>query len=518
MPFTRNPRSRTHVVGGLLAVVLVVAGVVILIGGHTTRRRDASLETESPSSVRTTQALPAHVQGRTADVASGRRVRVRLPHAAKRGNLLTVFVVWSNHARVSLVDSAHDRFYAARRATAWGPHYKAQVFYARNTVGGPTTVRATFGRSVRFGLVYVDEYSGVGRKAPLQSSTVKAGNGPVLRAARLRTQARRELLYAAAASVGTIRTHSSGYTVRSTASGNLVQDRVTGRPGSYGARARHSGGGWVLQLVAFRSGLRTPAPSPGWPGPGNTGVPAGLTLHECPLTITVSGSYDACHFDGDVTVKANNVRISRSLINGAVDTGGDDTGQTGLVISDTTIDCGCLSTNDYKTPVAIQQSNYTLLRVDLMHAGHGAAVQDNVVIKDSWIHDLGGNTQAHKDGIYSGDGSNVVIEHNNIDCNDGPAAGCTSAIGLLVDFGPITHWSINNNLLNTIGSYCFYGGGGPKPYSASYIAFTNNHFGRRDHPNCGFYGPVTYWDSSRPGMTWSGNVWDDTGVPVAAAY
>jgi len=69
MPFTRNPRSRTHVVGGLLAVVLVVAGVVILIGGHTTRRRDASLETESPSSVRTTQALPAPVQGGTPEAA-----------------------------------------------------------------------------------------------------------------------------------------------------------------------------------------------------------------------------------------------------------------------------------------------------------------------------------------------------------------------------------------------------------------------------------------------------------------
>jgi hypothetical protein len=28
---------------------------------------------------------------------------------------------------------------------------------------------------------------------------------------------------------------------------------------------------------------------------------------------------------------------------------------------------------------------------------------------------------------------------------------------------------------------------------------------------------VTYWDSSQPGMVWSGNVWADTGLPVAAA-
>jgi hypothetical protein len=29
---------------------------------------------------------------------------------------------------------------------------------------------------------------------------------------------------------------------------------------------------------------------------------------------------------------------------------------------------------------------------------------------------------------------------------------------------------------------------------------------------------VTYFDSNAPGMVWSGNVWDDTGVPVPADY
>jgi hypothetical protein len=243
-------------------------------------------------------------------------------------------------------------------------------------------------------------------------------------------------------------------------------------------------------------------------------------LHSCSGRITSSGTYDACSFSGTVSVDANNVTITRSLINGPVNAGSGGSGdQSGLVIKDTTINCGCPSTNDSSTPVGIMESNYTLIRVNLYNSGHGAAVKSNVTIQDSYIHDLGGNTAAHKDGIFSGDGSNVVIRHNNIECNDGSAGGCTSAVGLLSDFGTITNYTIDNNLLNTNGSYCFYGGGGPqKPYRPNHITFTNNHFGTKDNAMCGHYGPVTYFDSGAAGNVWSGNVWDATGAVVPASY
>lgn len=262
---------------------------------------------------------------------------------------------------------------------------------------------------------------------------------------------------------------------------------------------------------------RTTTQAPGrWPNGKNTGVPAGVKLHSCPRTISRAGTYDACRFDGGVTVKASNVRITRSLIKGQVDAGsGGSADQHGLVISDSTIDCGCLA-DETHTPAAIGESNYTLLRVNLFNSGHGAAVKSNVTIQDSYIHGLGADTQAHKDGIYSGDGSNVVIRNNTIECN---AEGCTSAIGLLSDFGPISNYTIDGNLLNTSGSYCFYGSGGPqKNYTTNHITFTNNHFGRAYGPKCGRYGPVTYFDARAPGMVWSGNVWEDSGAPVKAAY
>lgn len=238
-------------------------------------------------------------------------------------------------------------------------------------------------------------------------------------------------------------------------------------------------------------------------------------LHTCATNITVAGTYDLCQFNGGVTVRATGVVITRSLIRGQVAGVGDDL--KGVVLRDTTIDCNCLSTNDSSTPVAIQYDNFTLTRVNIFHSGHGVAMGSNVIVTDSYIHDLGGNTEAHKDGIYVGDGNNSFITHSSIDCNDGPDRGCTSAIGLLTDFGTISHFTITKNLLNTIGSYCFYAAGGPsKPFGSDNITFTDNRFARSPQNLCGFYGPVTYWNSSKPGMVWARNTYVD-GVVVNPA-
>jgi hypothetical protein len=255
-----------------------------------------------------------------------------------------------------------------------------------------------------------------------------------------------------------------------------------------------------------------PPPPLTFPDATNTGVPAGTVLHACASPITASGTYDGCQF-GSLQIRTGGVTITRSLIGGQVT--GVNESLFGAVIRDSTIACGCLSTTNSSTPVAIQYNNFTLTRVNLYGSGHGVAMGSNVTVEDSWIHGLGGNTLAHKDGIYVGDGTNSVIRHNNIDCNDGDKKGCTAAIGLLTDFGPVQFFTISDNLLNTIGSYCFYGSGGPqKPYSADHVTFTGNHFGRAHYSGCGFYGPVTYFDTAKPGMVWSGNVWDSDGSPV----
>jgi hypothetical protein len=269
---------------------------------------------------------------------------------------------------------------------------------------------------------------------------------------------------------------------------------------------------------ATSSTTTTAAPPPGgWPDATNTGTPAGVTLHDCPSTITVAGNYDACHFTGGVRIiSVPGVTITRSLINGQV-TGVGDT-LWGAVISDTTIDCGCKSVGANDTPFAIEDTNNTLTRVNILNMGGGASAGSNVTIQDSWIHGEGGATEAHKGGIYGGGGTNTVIRHNNVECDDG-ALGCTDAIGLLDDFGDSTYYTIDNNLLNARGAACFYGSGSAaKPFSSNHVTFTNNHFGRKFYPDCALYGPVSFWDVNAAGNVWTGNVWDDTGAIVPPLY
>jgi hypothetical protein len=237
-----------------------------------------------------------------------------------------------------------------------------------------------------------------------------------------------------------------------------------------------------------------------------------VALHTCPTSITAAGTYDACQFNGDLTVDSPGVVITRSRINGAVQTA-DGMPAGGLVIRDSTIACGCPSVGN-GTTIGINQDGFTLVRVDLSGSGHGAAPQNHVVIQDTWIHGLGGPTQDHKNGIYSGDGTDVQITHNSVECDDG-SGGCSSAIGLMSDFGVINHYTITKNLLNTIGAFCFYGGDGNiKAYNSQFIVFTDNVFGRAIYPNCGYYGPVTSFDMTQPGMVWANNTWADTGAVV----
>lgn len=250
-----------------------------------------------------------------------------------------------------------------------------------------------------------------------------------------------------------------------------------------------------------------------FPGPGNTGVSAVTVLHTCSTTITVSGTYNACQFAGGLQVKAANVKITNSLIQGQIGLLNDGVSTPGLVISDTTIACGCPSTAG-GTPPSIDGDNFTFLRVNEFGSGHGVAVRNNVTILDSWIHGQQANNAAHKDGIYVGDGSNTLIRHNSIECDDGgrPDSGCTAAIGLLSDFGVISHYTIDRNLLNDAGSYCLYGGGkSAKPFVANHITVTSNVFGQAIYPKCGFYGPVDYFDAptAANGNVFSANVWPD---------
>ena len=254
--------------------------------------------------------------------------------------------------------------------------------------------------------------------------------------------------------------------------------------------------------------------SPRWPGPENTGVPAGTALApldgESTLLATPGQVVDGKDVTGCLTVTAPNVTLRRFRVRGCarepvISVG---YGLTGIVIEDCEIDGGRLN----PAAAAVGYDGYTIRRCDIHGTGTGLHMTNNVVIEDNWVHDLHEGEDSHNDAVLTNGGRNLVVRHNTL---ENPHTQ-TAVVALYGDVEAVVDVVIEDNLLDG-GGYTVYGGSvAGKPYSAGAggIRFLNNRFGRRFHPQGGLYGPVSGFDPGRPGNVWAGNVWHDSGAPV----
>ena len=113
-------------------------------------------------------ATPTFVQVRANEVTSGTTNSLAFSGATTAGNTIVVSVLWSNTGTVSLTDNRGNAYTAATTRTTWGGSWSQQVFYAKNIVGGATTVTATFGSAINsFGVIYLHEYSGLDKVNPV---------------------------------------------------------------------------------------------------------------------------------------------------------------------------------------------------------------------------------------------------------------------------------------------------------------------------------------------------------------
>ena len=301
------------------------------------------------------------------------------------------------------------------------------------------------------------------------------------------------------------------------------------RPGSKSRFPSHEARGdanyWVDVRFVPTVGAATPTPTPtptpttpppgGWPGPDNTGVPAGTTLtpYTGPCTITsartISGADVLSKCSDALVIQTTGVVIEKSLVPGVWSIYGD--GASSVSITDSDVRAGSVST------AGIWGYNLTARRVDVTGGQHSFQCNNNCEVTDSWLHDQynpdGGSF--HNNAFISNGGRNMVIRHNTLHCtsilnsNDG---GCSGDLSLFGDFDPIDNVTIDNNYLranNSSISYCLYGGASSsKPYQATNVKVTNNVFERGANRKCGVYGPVTSFDRNAAGNQWSGNVWD----------
>ncbi|MFL6143608.1 MAG: hypothetical protein ACJ72N_17320 [Labedaea sp.] len=161
------------------------------------------------------------------------------------------------------------------------------------------------------------------------------------------------------------------------------------------------------------AGAATPPPGR-FPGPANTGIPAGTAIRSTVGDYTAGTAgmvIDGWHVQGSLIVKAANVTIKNSLIDDSVwNEGGSFT------IIDTTVgpaSCGGPTIQ----PDGVGEQNYTAVRVRIRgHEDGFRASGPGVVIRDSYYLACVRNGEAHADGVQDYPATqNIIIEHNTFD-------------------------------------------------------------------------------------------------------
>lgn len=249
-----------------LAVVLLVLST--LVGIVASRSEAAS-------------ATPTFVHGTAQAIRSGTANNVAFSSSA--GNLVVVYAVWNNTAPAAITDTSGNRFAVAAPQLTWGSGWSGEVFYAANTIGGADTITVTFATGItQFGLVYVQEYAGVDRTSPFDTTSAAAGTGSAMSSGVARTTGP-DLVIGAGASNKSVTASASGYTRRSNAFDNIVEDKTLARANFPVSTATQSGTAWAMQLVAFHAATvstTTTVPAP------TTTTPAPTTTTPMPTTTT----------------------------------------------------------------------------------------------------------------------------------------------------------------------------------------------------------------------------------------
>jgi hypothetical protein len=211
------------------------------------------------------------------EIKSGTINSAAFKSANTAGNLIVVYVAWTNTSSVSVTDTRGNVYASVESPTTWGPsaNRSSQLFYARNIAGGSNTVRATFATAISspgWADMYVHEYSGIDKVDPLDVSHVNTGMTAAMNSGSVATTNANDVIFGAGASSGIVNQVGTGFTSRSASFGNRTEDKNVTAVGPYDATASQDGNGnaWVMHMVAFKVDANAPDTTP-------PATPAGLT-------------------------------------------------------------------------------------------------------------------------------------------------------------------------------------------------------------------------------------------------
>jgi hypothetical protein len=267
----------------------------------------------------------------------------------------------------------------------------------------------------------------------------------------------------------------------------------------------------------------------GFPDVTNSGVQSGTALRSVPDQVT-SGPGWTWKSAGYVEVSGSGATLSNLLIHGNLDVSASNVVINNIQV----VTAGAFgvsfrhTSNDVLENSTVSGADNASGRVnaavaDVYGDSSGLTVSGNNLywfrsavqlssgqVAGNYVHDPGYVAGDHTNGVIANMGNPLTVSGNTILIGLGQT-DCVS-IDDSQNTGVVSNRTITGNLLAG-GGYPIYGGAAFGKSTAN-IVITNNHFSKIFFPTSGQFGVDAYFNVSDPGNTWSGNVWDDSGLAI----
>jgi hypothetical protein len=173
------------------------------------------------------------------------------PNNTVAGDLILVaFDYDTNSTPSSVSDSQNSVFTAIGNQLTSPGQVRSRVYYAKNIHGGADTVTIQLSANSAFLELYLSEYTGVDPTNPIDAQAGASGIAGAVSSGNATTTAIGDLIYGYC--VGDwVCSGGSGFAPRSNFHGNLIEDELAGKAGSYAATGSAING-WTMQMVALK--------------------------------------------------------------------------------------------------------------------------------------------------------------------------------------------------------------------------------------------------------------------------
>ncbi|MES1159490.1 MAG: T9SS type A sorting domain-containing protein, partial [Bacteroidota bacterium] len=204
---------------------------------------------------------PTHVQTKSVTTStSSTTISVTFTAPSTAGHLIVVHVTWDKQNRdISSVTDTKNTYHLVPGSTMnfgqGANKYRSALYYAYgiNVTPGPLTIKATLnGANQNFAEIYASEYAGVLTTAdPLDVTSTTANNTTPVTSGAVTTTQNNELIYGVAIGATDEIGGGAGFTVRSTAQSNIVEDKTGTAAGSFSATFTGANY-WIATVATFR--------------------------------------------------------------------------------------------------------------------------------------------------------------------------------------------------------------------------------------------------------------------------